>query len=201
MGPADHHLPRHRRRRLPRAQARPGRREPWHHTDSRDMDRGQPGLAAGAAGAGRNARSGSAPGVFAECGAEARRCSRRERADVPPPSGSGRLPASVRRLFRHRARRDRRSRRRRHRLGRRRHDPAVLHQAAHRGRVVDSAETGRPAPRTVAGPFGAAARPPRRRHCPVPLDRRGAPRDSGHLQWSSPPQHDQSLDPAARSTR
>ena len=39
------------------------------------------------------------------------------------------------------------------------------------------------------------------RHCPVSLDRRGAPRDSGHLQRGHPPQHGQSLGPAARSTR
>ena len=59
----------------------------------------------------------------------------------------------------------------------------------HRGESVDSARAGGAAAGAVAGPLGAAARPPRRRHARHLWIGVEPPRDSGHLQRGHTPQH------------
>ena len=74
---------------------------------------------------------------------------------VPAPGCGDRLPAAVRHLLGHRARRHRRPRCRRHRLGRRLNDPAVLSQAPHRRGEPEPTPLGG----AVTGALGAAAQP------------------------------------------
>ena len=79
---------------------------------------------------------------------------------LPAPGRDDRLPAAVRHLLRHRARRHRRPGHRRHGLGRGRHDPALLHQGPHGGGEPEPAAPGSAPAGAVAGALRAAAELP-----------------------------------------